>query len=174
MSIYKENGPAVTSNQAANQNTLHSHYSTGPLSPFQDNLEHVRPYGEGFRAKCPAHEGKSHSSLSFKQTDNGKVLLKCFGGCSALEVVHAMGLELKDLFERPPANMTPQEKQKLRKLAKQGQWKTALAFLPLEIAVLEIAAVQLAKGEPLNAADHLRLELAGKRITSAKVVLCDR
>jgi hypothetical protein len=162
---------APTVNRGTNQNKLHSHSST-PINLFLDHRPNARKYGEGYRDACPAHEGKSRSTLSIKEGDDGRVLLHCFAGCSALDVVHSLGLELSDLFERPPANMTPQEKRKIRQLAKQGQWKTALGFLPLEIAVLEIAAVQLANDEPLNEADHLRLELAGKRITSAKVVLC--
>lgn len=145
-----------------------------PIDLILDRLDTARPYGEGYRAACPAHEGTSRSTLSIKEADDGRVLLHCFAGCAALEVVHALGLELKDLFERPPANMTRQEKQKLRQLAKQGQWKTALAHLPLEIAVVEIAAVQLVKDKPLNEPDMARLILAGKRITSAKAVLCGR
>ena len=142
-----------------------------PINLLLDRLENVKQNGEGYRVACPAHEGKSRSTLSIKEADDGRVLLHCFAGCSALDVVHSLGLELKDLFERPAANMTRQEKQKLRQLAKQGQWKTALAFLPLEIAVLEIAAVQLAKSEPLNAPDLERLILAGERIRSAWAVL---
>ena len=70
--------------------------------------------------------------------------------------------------------MTAEEKARLRKLVRQSQWKAALDFLPLEIAVVEIAAVQVRKGETLKIGDHLRLELAGKRLTSARAVLCDR
>lgn len=143
-----------------------------PLNTILESLDNPRKFSEGYRAACPAHQGKSQSSLSIREADEGKVLLHCFAGCSSLEVVQSLGLKLSDLFERPPANMTPQEKRERRRHAKQSQWKAALRYLPLEIAVLEIAAVQLAKGEPLNGADHLRLELAGKRITSALAVLC--
>jgi hypothetical protein len=145
---------------------------SAPLNLLLDSLDNPREYGQGYRAVCPAHEGKSKSALSVKETDDGRVLLHCFAGCSALDVMHSLGLELKDLFERPPANMTDEEKRRLRQLAKQGQLKAVLELIPLEIAVVEIAGVRLAKGKPLNESDHLRLELAGKRISSAKAVLC--
>jgi hypothetical protein len=102
------------------------------------------------------------------------VLLHCFAGCDPLEIVRALGLKLSDLFEKPPANMTAKEKAKLRQLAKQGRWKTALEFLPEETTVVIMAAVQTFKGQPLNEPDMARLVLAGKRIRSAKAVLCER
>jgi hypothetical protein len=145
-----------------------------PLALLLERLENVKPYGQGYRACCPAHDSKSKNTLSIRTAEDGRVLLHCFAGCSPLEIVRALGLELSDLFEKPPANMTAQEKVKIRQLAKQGQWKTALEFLPLEIAVVECAAVQLITGKPLNLADHHRLELASKRISSARRVLCDR
>lgn len=53
------------------------------------------------RARCPAHDSRS-LSLSIAETVEGGVLINCFGGCSAAEVVSAVGLTLSDLF--PPHN----------------------------------------------------------------------
>jgi hypothetical protein len=50
-----------------------------------------------FTAHCPAHEDQ-HPSLSIGEGDEGRVLLKCFSGCSFKDIVAAMGLEEKDLF----------------------------------------------------------------------------
>lgn len=62
-------------------------------------LEGVRARGsDQWSAKCPAHDDQS-PSLSIKAVDD-RVLLTCWAGCSALEVVQAVGLELRDLFER--------------------------------------------------------------------------
>jgi hypothetical protein len=145
-----------------------------PLNLLLDRLDNVHKYGQGYRACCPAHESKSRSSLSIRQSDDGRVLLHCFGGCSALQIVHALGLELKDLFERPiTANMPPQEQRRIRQLAKQGQWKAAIKDLPEEITVLEMAAVHLVKGQALNERDRQRLMLASERIRSARAVLCE-
>jgi len=63
-------------------------------------LTKVKPNGRGqYTACCPAHNDK-HPSLAIRQTDDGKILLKCFGGCSAYEIVGAVGFSLTDLF--PP------------------------------------------------------------------------
>jgi len=48
-------------------------------------------------ACCPAHADKS-PSLSITEKSDGRVLLKCFAGCSADEVVGAIGMQLSDLM----------------------------------------------------------------------------
>jgi DNA primase len=48
-------------------------------------------------ACCPAHEDKN-PSLVIRQLDDGRILLHCFGGCEALDVVEALGLSMTDLF----------------------------------------------------------------------------
>jgi len=139
-----------------------------------DRLDSVRPYGDGYRADCP-NGHRNRGSLSIKEADDGRVLLHCFSGCSALEVVHGLGLELKNLFERPiTADMSPEELKRHKQTEKESHWKAALDFLPVEIFIVQITAVQIGKGKPLNVEDHLRLELVGKRLTSAKAVLCGR
>jgi hypothetical protein len=169
-----ENGPAVTSNRTTNQNTLQRNYSLNPLNEVLARCEDVRPAGEGYRANCP-NEHRSRGSLAIREADNGSVLIHCHSGCSALEVLHGLGLELSDLFvNQNPATMTPQQRREYRDKVRQSGWKTALELLPLEISIVECAAVQLLKGKPLNEADHLRLEQAGRCISSARVVLCDR
>jgi hypothetical protein len=62
-------------------------------------LERVRKTGQdSWSARCPAHDDRG-PSLSIRDVD-GKILLHCFCGCSASEVVSAIGLEISDLF--PP------------------------------------------------------------------------
>lgn len=61
-------------------------------------LEGVRDKGNGqYVARCPAHEDRS-PSLSVRVESDGTILLHCFAGCTPLEVLHAVGLELPDLF----------------------------------------------------------------------------
>lgn len=67
------------------------------LDEFLARLEGVRARGEGrWLARCTAHEDRS-PSLSIAMRD-GKILLKCFAGCSAYDVVSAAGMELSDLM----------------------------------------------------------------------------
>lgn len=54
------------------------------------------------RALCPHHQleatpGRS-PSLSIGETPEGGVLIHCFSGCTAGEIVQAAGLQLADLF----------------------------------------------------------------------------
>lgn len=53
-------------------------------------------------ARCPAHDDR-RSSLSVSIGEGGRVLLKCHAGCTAEEIVTALGLSMKDLFvDKPP------------------------------------------------------------------------
>lgn len=66
-------------------------------------LNGVKEKGSGrWIARCPAHEDRS-PSLSIKELDDGRILLKCFAGCETESVLSAVGLEFSDLFpERLP------------------------------------------------------------------------
>ena len=70
-------------------------------------LEKVKQTGKDrWLACCPAHPDK-HPSLNIRETPDGTVLIKCFTGCGAADVVAAVGLELSDLF--PPREDAPGE-----------------------------------------------------------------
>lgn len=56
-----------------------------------------RQYGDGWRARCPVHAGKSDNSLSISESE-GRVLLHCFSGCATEDIVATIGLKLSDLF----------------------------------------------------------------------------
>lgn len=60
-------------------------------------LEKVKPNGSGWMACCPAHEDRT-PSLSVSEGSDGRVLLKCFAGCSPEAIAGAIGLQVKDLF----------------------------------------------------------------------------
>jgi len=72
-----------------------------PLERFLERLEGVQRNGAngGFTAKCPHHDDR-HASLSIGVGRDGRVLLKCWTGCSFEEIVGATGLEPSDVFER--------------------------------------------------------------------------
>ncbi len=66
-------------------------------------LDKVKSAGSNkWKACCPAHDDK-HPSLAITETADGTVLLKCWTGCTAQQIVSAIGLELRDLFpgEKP-------------------------------------------------------------------------
>src|ERR1700675_2374565 len=62
--------------------------------------EDPHPDKQGWRARCPAHQGDSNTSLSLLP-DADRVLLHCFAGCTPTAIVQAMGLTMADLFLPP-------------------------------------------------------------------------
>lgn len=61
----------------------------------------AKRHGRGWMAKCPVHDDRK-ASLSIGTGDDGKILLKCFAGCSLDDIVAAAHLELADLFPEKP------------------------------------------------------------------------
>ena len=70
-----------------------------PVEKVVGRLEGVRECNGSWKALCPAHDD-TEPSLSVCEGDDGRALLKCFAGCENPEIVSALGLEMKDLFER--------------------------------------------------------------------------
>jgi hypothetical protein len=64
--------------------------------------EHATPTATGWRACCPAHEDTT-PSLAIDPGDD-KILLHCFAGCTAEDILHALGLTMADLFCNAPAH----------------------------------------------------------------------
>lgn len=120
-------------------------------------LEAVKATGKGrWLARCPAHED-GRPSLSIRDAD-GVVLLHCFAGCSAGEVVASVGMELSDLFPpKPEGDFRPGIKR---------PWNPAdvLAALATEAQVARTAAANISRGVDLSEADRKRLALAQERI----------
>lgn len=68
------------------------------LREILPRLSGVRKGGQGYAAKCPAHDDKKQS-LGLAEA-NGRVLVKCYAGCATTSGVSAMGLTWQDLFDR--------------------------------------------------------------------------
>lgn len=69
------------------------------LPEILERLKGVKKSGNGYIACCPAHDDRA-ASLSISQGADGKILLKCFAGCSCEQVCSAIGVTIKDLFPR--------------------------------------------------------------------------
>lgn len=88
------------------------------LSAFLDFLDHSRRSGRSWVARCPAHADRS-PSLSISEGDDGRVLLRCFSGCTASEITATLGLSLRDLFpDGKPDRNAIREAEKRRENAK--------------------------------------------------------
>jgi CHC2 zinc finger len=117
-------------------------------------------------AKCPAHEDKS-PSLSIRETDEGRCLLHCFGGCATSDVLAAIGLSLCDLFDKP---LTAEYLPPVR-----GGF-TARELLEInshEATVVSLLAEKAAAGT-LTAEDIERLTQASARLSTAQALVHGR
>jgi len=70
-----------------------------PLELVVSRVGPVRPNGDGFFGRCPAHDDRK-PSLAIRQGRKGQVLMHCHAGCSVEQVCTALDLRLADLF--PP------------------------------------------------------------------------
>lgn len=67
------------------------------INDFLSHLKGVKRTKDGWSALCPAHNDKN-PSLSITCGSDNKILIKCFAGCSAKEIVESIGLAMQDLF----------------------------------------------------------------------------
>jgi AAA domain len=69
---------------------------SGALDNVLDRFEGVRPNGDGWSARCPAHEDRE-PSLSIHLRD-GKILLHCHAGFTVEAICAAAGIQMRELF----------------------------------------------------------------------------
>ena len=68
------------------------------INKLLDRLDGVTRKREGqYMARCPAHSDRS-PSLAVGEGTEGRVILHCYAGCSAFDVITAVGLNYSDLF----------------------------------------------------------------------------
>ncbi|MFT4255694.1 MAG: hypothetical protein QM599_01825 [Pseudoxanthomonas sp.] len=141
------------------------HVAHATAEPLLHRLEGVQKSRNGWRAKCPACGGQSRK-LTIAERDN-KVLLHCFAGCAAGDVLAAIGLTWADIM--PPRHWppTPQERERMQRAIRESGWAAAMEVLPLEVRVVLIAVRELADWRILSVEDDARLALALSRIEHA-------
>jgi len=154
--------------EAANQ-TQYARHRIAPIPSQQgadallSRLERIRQTGRGtWLARCPAHDDRG-PSLSIREKEDGTVLLHCFSGCSAHEVVAAVGLEIADLFPPRPTDPAHVGKPERRPFPAADVLR-AVAF---ESNIVALSALHLGKGDALSDADRARLLVANGRIQAA-------
>jgi hypothetical protein len=70
-----------------------------PVRKLLKRLKNVRPSGDGWTARCPAHTDR-RNSLSVAEGDDGRALAYCHAGCDIEEIVATLDLSMSDLFAR--------------------------------------------------------------------------
>jgi hypothetical protein len=123
-------------------------------------LEKVKKTGtDKWQARCPAHDDKG-PSLAIRELDDGRILLHCFAGCGAAEVLGAVGMEFGNLYPTTASFHLPPVKRAFSP-------RDALNCLAYEALVLLQHANHLTTGAPLTEAGRDRLRLSARRINAA-------
>lgn len=77
-------------------------------------LQAVRLREGVYRARCPAHQGKSATSFSIKQVED-RILVHCHRGCTLNEILSALGMKsAAELFLAVRQSFSPEYKRALR------------------------------------------------------------
>lgn len=119
-------------------------------------LSKTRPTGRNsWIACCPAHPDRT-PSLTVRELDDGRILVHCFAGCGAMDVMGAIGLEIAELFPVSLGNL-PAVRQPFSAT-------DVLRALRREAAVIAISAADMVEGKTL---DRDRISLAAERIADA-------
>lgn len=122
-------------------------------------LQKCRKTGkDSWIACCPAHQDRT-PSLTVRELDDGRILVHCFSGCGAADVVAAIGLELTDLF--------PERLGQFKPVPQPFSATDVLRALRRESGVLAIAVAHVAEGKPLHTEHKARIDLAAERIADA-------
>jgi hypothetical protein len=136
------------------------------IGDLLNKLEKVKGSKGRWTACCPAHGDKS-PSLAIRQLDDGRILLKCFAGCSAYEVVSAVGMDLTDLFPNDN-NLDRLKANHINKPVRRPFYATdLLKIIHFEALITSIAAFDMAEGRQVSDTDRKRLKTAFERINEA-------
>ncbi len=133
---------------------LYGANSITPAENLLSRLDGARQVGAGrWMALCPAHEDR-RPSLSIRETEDSRILLHCFSGCGAADVLSSIGMSLSALFPTPIGHHLPKAKATFPALP-------VLRALALESSIVFYCGAALLAGEPFDSA---RLRIAIERI----------
>ncbi len=123
----------------------------------------AKPAGNSWRSLCPCCGGRSYK-VKISEADSGGVLIHCYAGCDAIDLVHAVGLQLSDLM--PIRDSTPEGRKAARAAQREGSILCALEVIRHEAKIVRIVAGDVIRGD-LSEADHARCIQADTRIEQA-------
>jgi hypothetical protein len=128
-----------------------------------DRLDAVRQVGAGrWRARCPAHDGQNKDVLSIGEASDGTVLVKCFHGCTASDVVKAVGLELADLF--PKVEWQGENGHHVRPRRPRVDWPALILACERDLLLAHVALADVAGNKPLTPDDRVACKAASTRV----------
>lgn len=132
------------------------------ISDILPRLEKAKKTGKGnWLACCPAHDDKN-PSMTIHEADDGRILVRCWAGCSFEEIVGAVGLGWEPWF---PPNPTKDRSVAIRKPFPAADVLEALAF---ECIVLAVHSADMATGKELTDLEKRRMWLAFERFEQGR------
>ena len=115
-------------------------------------------------ARCPAHDDRS-PSLSIREADDGKILVNCFAGCGAIDVLDALGLPWAALF---PSKATSPDQRYFRPSSTRIPARDLLEVISTETSVVAMVAADMLANHTIGETDWQRLAKAAARIGRAR------
>jgi hypothetical protein len=130
------------------------------IDDFLARLEKVKKTGpDRWRACCPGHDDKQ-PSLSIRVTEDTRILVHCWAGCSVYEITAGAGVKVADLMPPRPltsTNLPPERHPFLLADA----FKRAM----LENGVIAVIASDMYKHRAIGEDDYQRLWQAVDRLS---------
>lgn len=127
--------------------------------------DRARRGGDGWLARCPAHEDRT-PSLAVSDGRDGRVLIRCWAGCATRDVLAALGLTWREVCgeSRPLSGAEMQAHRRHQRAQRQRQDRLAVQSRSLaarirRLGMLEIAAVDRVRDIQAGAPERLRGEL---------------
>jgi hypothetical protein len=111
-------------------------------------------------AKCSAHADRS-PSLTIREAEDGKVLIKCWAGCGAIDVLDSVGLNWAALFPEGGHTSAPPSQSQIPA-------RDLLVLLDHEITVAVLILQEIVSTRKTSACHFERLLQAAARIGKAR------
>lgn len=131
------------------------------LPDLLNALQKVKKTGPSrYIALCPAHPDK-RPSLTITEKDDGMVLIKCWAGCGAADILGAIGLDFDALY---PPRLDDHRGKPARKPWNPYDLLKVNAF---EADIVALAAMRISNGHALGDDEKQRLMMAHHRLRKA-------
>ena len=111
-----------------------------------------------YQCLCPAHNDKT-ASLSIKNLPDERILIHCFAGCAANDILGAVGLTFDDIVPKRLGDFKP--------VSKPFNPYAVLKAISNETLLVALAGLEVANGKTLLQEDKNRLMIAVNRLREA-------
>jgi len=111
-----------------------------------------------YQCLCPAHDDRT-ASLGIKEMPDGRILINCFAGCNAGDILGAVGLSFDDIVPKRLGDFKP--------VSKPFNPYAVLKAISNETLLVALAALELGNGKTLPLEDRDRLIIAAERLRRA-------